>query len=266
MSRPAIGVDIDDFRMETKAALQQAADLDLRAVEVSVAEGALAPSNLSSSGRRHLTRHADGLGLQLSSFVADMRRLRLTDQAAVDERVARTCAILEMARDMGVPFVTAAVERATDPEHGAPDATAIQALSHIGEYADSRGVTFCIRPALDGGERLAAVLDALRCPAIRVCLDPAAMVIQGVNPLASVETWIGHAAMLHARDGTAGLDEHAGSETPLGAGDVDIVGLLAVLDAGDVPGPYILRRTDSTSPVADISDGRDTLCRLLPPG
>lgn len=266
MTRPMIGVDIDDFRLETKAALRKASELELRAIEVPTSEGALAPSNLSTSGRRHLSRFAEGLGLQLSALVADMRHLRLNDPAAIDERIARTCAILDMARELGVGSVTASMGLATEVESGKPDPTAVEALSLIGEHADARGVLYCVRPLLDSGERLAGVLDAVRCPALRVCLDPAAMVMQGVNPMASVEQWIEHTAMLHARDGTAGLDEHAGHETPLGQGDVDLVGILAVLDAADMRGPYILRRTDSTSPVADLTDARDTLMQLLLPG
>ena len=43
-----------------------------------------------------------------------------------------------------------------------------------------------------------------------------------------------------------------------------MIGLLAVLDAADVSGPYILRRTDSTSPLEDLADARETLARLLP--
>jgi len=265
MQRPSIGVDIDDFRMDTKAALQKAAELNLRAVEVATVEGALAPTNLSATGRRHFARYATGLGLELTSLVADLRRLHFIDPAAIDERVARTCAIIEMARDMGVPYVTASVDRATNAEDATPNEAAMQALRHIGEFADSRGVVYCIRPKLDSGARLDAVLKALACPAVRVCLDPAAMVMQGVNPLASVEQWIDQTVMLHARDGTAGLDEHAGHETPLGDGDVDLVGTLAVLDAADIRGPYILRRTDSVDPVHDLTAGRDTLTRLLPP-
>jgi len=265
MTRRAIGADLDDFRLEAKAAMRKASALELRAIEIPTSEGALAPSNLSTSGRRHLIRFAEGLGLHLAALVADMRHLRLTDSAAVDERIARTCAILDMARELRVGRVTASMGLATDAETGAPDATAVEALSRIGEYADSRGVQYCVRPMLDSGERLAGVLDAVRCPALRICLDPAAMVMQGVNPLACVEKWIEHTAMLHARDGTAGLDELAGHETPLGEGDVDLVGVLVALETADMPGPYILRRTDSTSPIADLADARDTLKRLLPP-
>jgi len=266
MMRPMIGVDIDDFRLEAKAALRKASELQLRAIEVPTSEGALAPSNMSATGRRHLARLADGLGLQLSALVADMRHLHWNDPSAIDERLARTCAILDMARDVGASVVTASMGLATEVESGKPDPTAVEVLSLIGEYADARGVLYCVRPMLDSGARLAGVLGAVRCPALRVCLDPAVMVMQGVNPLASVEQWIGHTAMLHARDGTAGLDEHAGHETPLGQGDVDWIGILAVLDAAEVPGPYILRRTDSTSPVTDLADARDTLKQLLPPG
>ncbi len=68
MARPMIGVDIDDFRLETKAALRQASALQLRAIEVPTSEGALAPANLSTSGRRHLSRFAEGLGLHLSAL------------------------------------------------------------------------------------------------------------------------------------------------------------------------------------------------------
>ncbi len=266
MSGPVVGVDIDDFHLETKAALRCAADLQFRVIEVATVEGDLSPSRLSASGRRHLVRLAGGLGLQFGALVADMRHLRLSNASTVDERVSRTCAVLDLARDMGVRCVTAAVGLLTDTDSGAPDEIALEALSRIGEHADARGVGYAIRPALDSGDRLGGVLDALRCPAIRVCLDPAAMVMQGVNPLASVEQWIEHASMLHVRDATAGLDEHAGHETPLGQGDVDLIGVLATLDAADLSGPYILRRTDAALPVDDLSAARDTLTELMPPG
>ncbi len=266
MSGPVVGVDLDDFRTETKAAMRLAAELKFRAIEVATVEGELSPSNLGASGRRHFVRLAGGMGLRLAALVADMRHQPLSHPATVDERVARTCAVLDLARDMGVPRVTAGVGLLTNPDGGEPNATALEALRRIGEHADARGVAYAIRPALDSGSRLAGVLDALSCPAIRVCLDPAAMVMQGVNPLASVEQWIEHACMLHVRDGTAGLDEHAGHETPLGQGDVDLIGVLATLDVADIAAPYILRRRDAARPADDLAAARDTLYELLPPG
>ena len=110
------------------------------------------------------------------------------------------------------------------------------------------------------------VLDELRCPSIGICLDPAAAIMSGANPLAAIERWAEQIALFHARDGTAGWGQRAGSETRLGEGDIDLVGVLATLDAAEYAGPYILRRRDSHTPMSDLQEARGVLLRHLPPG
>ena len=51
--------------------------------------------------------------------------------------------------------------------------------------------------------------------------------------------------------------------TPLGEGEVDLRGIVEVLRDADYGGPYILRRTDTANPAADLSRDRDALSRLL---
>ncbi|MGB2987969.1 MAG: sugar phosphate isomerase/epimerase family protein [Phycisphaerae bacterium] len=266
MNRHTIGVDVDDFRLPTKDALRKAAELSLHAVELATVAGDVMPSSLSSSGRRHLSRYVDGLGLRMAVLVADLPGLRLTDSRTVDERVERTCEILELAADLRVPVVTAAAGALTHPETGEPSPTGLAALERIGEWADVRGVVYALRPSYDTSERLVDVLDKLRCPSIRVCLDPAAMVMTGANPMSVIERFPDQIALMHARDAAAGLAERAGRETRLGEGEVDLIGILAALSAAEYTGPYILRRTDSQNPTADIENARDVLRRLLPPG
>ncbi len=266
MGQPDIGVDVDDFRLPTKESLRKAAELAFRTVELATVAGEVSPEELSASGRRHLARYVDGLGLRMAALVGDMPRLRLTDPRCVDERVERTCRILDLAADLKVPLVTASTGALTHPETSEPSAEAISALRRIGEHADSRGITYALRPSYDGGERIVRVLDELRCPSIRVCLDPAAMVMTGANPLAQIERFVEQVALLHARDGAAGMAECPGHETRLGEGEVDLIGVLSVLDAAEFRGPYIIRRTDSQQPVSDIQDARDVLARLLPKG
>lgn len=263
MPQPSIGIDIDDFRLGPKEALNKAAELAFREIELSTASGELSPPNLSTSGRRHLARLVDGLGLRMAALVADVPGLRLTDPRTVDERVERTCQVLELAADLKVPTVTASVGALTHPDTGEPSPGAIQALARIGEFADSRGVRYALRPSHDSGERIVRVLEALRCPSIGICLDPAAMVMAGANPVASIEQYVGQVILMHARDGTSGLAEHSGRETPLGEGDVDLPGLLAVLEVAEYRGPYVLRRTDSRNPAADLAAAREHLKRLL---
>jgi sugar phosphate isomerase/epimerase len=240
--------------------------MQFHTVEMATVEGDVAAWNLSPSGRRHLVRFAADLGLRFAALGADLPGFRLTDPSSVDARVERTLKVLELASDINVPIVTASVGALIDPRTDEPSSLALAALGRIGEYADMRGRTYGIRPSYESGNRLVRILDELGCPAIKICLDPAAMVMTGVNPLASFEALADQIALFHARDGTVGTAERAGREVRLGEGEVDLVGVLAMLNAAQYAGAHIIRRTDSQSPVQDIQDARDVLLGSLPPG
>jgi sugar phosphate isomerase/epimerase len=262
MRATSLGTDIDDFRLPPKEGLRRATELDLRFIELG-AVGDLSPRQLSSSGRRHLLHLVESLGLKLTALGADLPSLRFTDSRTADERVERTCEILELARLLGVPVVTAAVGALAHPETGTPSSTAMDAFRRIGEFADSRGVIFAFRPSHDSPERVTGLLRELACPAIHVSLDPAALVMSGNNPVALVERLADQIHQVQARDATVGLPERGGRETRLGEGDVDWRGLIAALKDCDYHQPFILRRLDSQTPIKDIAGARDELRRLL---
>ena len=260
MATGLIGVDIDDFRTGTREALAEAAKLKFRAVEMSMAHGALSPPALSQSGRRHLARHVRGLGFEFAAIVGDLpASLRLTDPASTQEVVDRTRALLMMAADMRVPIVTAGVRALTHPKTGDPSPQAVDALRQIGMDADTTGTIFALRPSDDPPERLMSLLSQLGCPSLRVCLDPAAMVMAGNDPTDVFRLAPDSIVLSHARDGTVGTAERAGAETPLGEGGVDWVGYLAMLEATDYHGPQIIRRRNSARPMTDILDAREFL-------
>lgn len=263
MPKPEIGVDADDLHLQPKAALRRASEMGFRAVELSTVSGDLEPSHLTVSGRRHLAHFVRSLGLELKALVADLPGLRLTDPHTVDERVERTCRILDMARELHVGVVTAQAGALTHPETGTPSPTALDALRRIGEFADSRGVVFALRPAYDGAERSRRVLDDLRCPSIKIGLDPAAMVMVGTDPSALIAALPEQVTLVHARDATAGLGDRAGRETRLGEGEVDLAGLMQLLRAAEYPGPYLLRRIESLTPVEDLREARKLLQSIL---
>jgi sugar phosphate isomerase/epimerase len=192
-----------------------------------------------------------------------MPTLRLTDPNSVDERVARTCEIIDLAKDLKVRIVTASVGALTHPQSGAPSPVAVEALRRIGEYADARETLYAIRPSHDAGDRVVRVLDELGCPSIQIGLDPAAMVMSGVNPSYAVERLAHRVALLHTRDATAGLTERPGRETRFGEGEVDFVGILAMLQASEFRGPFIVRRTDSPRPIPDLQAAREALAHML---
>ncbi len=258
-----IGIDVDDLHLPIKDAFRKAAELEFHVVELPAVMGEAAPRNLSSSGRRHLARYVEGLGLGVAALTADMPALRLTDSSTVDERVARTCEIIDLAKDLKVGIVTASVGSLTHPESGGPSPPAVGALRRIGEYADARGVVYAVRPSHDAGDRIVRMLDDLSCPSIQIGLDPAAMLMSGVNPFDVVKRCADRVAILHARDATAGLTDRPGRETPFGEGEVDFVGILALLEVAEYRGAFIVRRTDSPRPTPDLQAARDALARVL---
>ncbi|UCE61462.1 MAG: sugar phosphate isomerase/epimerase [Phycisphaerales bacterium] len=263
MSEPTIGVDVDDLRLGVKSGLRTASALEFRSVELATVAGEVAPANLSSSGRRHLSHFVKSLGLELSSLTADIPGLRIADPSTVGERVERTCQIIELAADLNVPVVSASLGAITHPDTQEPSPHALDALRRIGEFADSRGRVYALRPSVDSCDQLAGVLDLLNCPALGVSFDPAGMIMVGTNPFSSIERLIEQIAVIQARDGTVGGTERTGHETPLGEGDVDWESVLAVLRAAEYDSPLVLRRTDSQRPIEDIQRARDVLTRML---
>lgn len=263
MRTTRIGIDIDDLHIAPKAALQKAAALRFGHVEMPAGHGELSPGNLSASGRRHLSRFLSGLGLDVAALVADVAGTRLTDPASTGERIDRTTQIMGLARDLGVGVVTASVGSLTHPETGEPSPLALDALRQIGEHADMIGTTYAIRPLCETVLGLTRVLDEVACPSISICLDPAAMVMSGMNPLPVLERFADSLSLVHMRDATAGGPHSSGTETRLGEGDVDLAAVISGLVDAEFGGVHILRRTDSRTPAADLEAGRDVLATYM---
>ena len=95
-------------------------------------------------------------------------------------------------------------------------------------------------------------------------LDPGALVMAGHDPIAMIERFSDRIVLSHVRDATAGSPQRSGEETALGMGEVNLVGVLAVLGAAGYAGPHIIRRTQTRTPREDIAFARDTMRRLLP--
>ncbi len=262
---PPIGVNIDDLRIAPRQAFCKASEMHFRTIEFGVGEGDLSPKNLTGSGRRHVSRFVEGLGLSIASLVADLPGMRLTDPLSVDGRVICTQDIIELASDLHVGVVTTSLGAVAHPETGEPAPLAVQVLRALGEHADARGVLLAVRPTSDNAERTASLLAEVACPAVVVGLDPAAQVMAGHNPLALIDLGGGRIPIMHVRDGVVGDSERGGHETRLGDGDVDMIGVLAALQGADFRGPYIVRRCQSSTPVEDLQVGHDRLKQLLSP-
>ncbi len=264
MHEPIIGIDIADVGGDTKRAIRQAAELGFGAVQLPAGVGALSPRNLSQSGRRHLGRFVAGFGMRVSALVADAPGQSLTDAKTADQRVERSLEVLDLAVDLNVAVVVSSVGALTHPDTGTLAPVAAESLQCIGETADARGVHFALRHTRAGGAEIAAVLDALDCPAIGVCFDPAAMVLAAADPMGSIEKYVERVCLVHVSDATTGGIDRTGQPVPLGRGEVSWLGLLAALDAASFSGAYTVRCPASSAPLVDLDAARVVLLSWLP--
>jgi len=137
--------------------------------------------------------------------------------------------------------------------------SAIDALRELGDHADRTGGTLAVQTYGQSPEALESLIQIVRCPTVRVCMDPAALLMMGYDPVDGISRLAGRVCLSHARDALSGGSDGTGYETALGEGHVDLSAYLAALDGTGYGGPQIIRRTASEHPVDDIARARELL-------
>ncbi len=151
--------------------------------------------------------------------------------------------------------------------------TLLQNLNRISAAAAARGIIAVLHPHVgtmiqDRGE----VDHVLACSAIPLCLDTGHLLIGGTDPLDLVSTFAERIAHVHLKDVDIALAQRVrsgeltyteavglGLYQPLGAGDVDIAGVVGHLEAVGFDGWYVLeqdtildREPVGEGPLADV--------------
>ncbi|MFH0980840.1 MAG: sugar phosphate isomerase/epimerase [Planctomycetota bacterium] len=258
-----IGAATDDFAVPVKIGLNRVAHLGFGSVELGISSAELDPRALTRSGRRHLARYVRDLGLSLSALAADPAHAKPLGAANLEARIDHARAVLEMAAEVGVPVVTVRLGRLIDPSTHQRTDQAGEVLQVLGEHADRVGAVLAIRAGDDGPDDLAALFDCLSCPALRVCLDPAALLSVGREVSRAVESLGKYVALSHTRDATLTGSPERLVETNLGRGEVDLTRYLVALAAAGYAGPHIVRRTDALDPMSDLAESKAYLEALL---
>lgn len=253
-----IGVCIDDMQVGPKEGLRRASQLGFHHVELGVVGSDIDPAQLSATGRRHLLKFAENLNLRIEALSADFGGARFADSATVDQRIQKTCRILELGAELGVPVVTAQVGRLSV----GPPAHLIEALRQAAEHADLTGRVFAIQTVHDSPESFRALLDEIACQAVSTCYDPCALVVAGQDPIEGVSVLAGHIAICHTRDATMGSAENPGCETPIGEGQVEFDRFVAELEDASFGGVHILRCTTGGNVMSELQRAKEFLENL----
>jgi L-ribulose-5-phosphate 3-epimerase len=270
-----VGLIADCLRRPLPAALVLARELGAEGVQLYAVEGAVSPEALDAAGRRSLRADLSRAGLTLSALCGDLGGHAFTRAAEHPARIARSCAIVDLALDLGCQVVTTHVGVIpADPAHPRW-AVLTTACRAIGDHAARRGARFAIETGPEPAAVLRRFLDHCACPGLGVNLDPANLaMVQGedaAEAVAVLAPWIIHT---HAKDGVrhqpcdaeavydafasggfAELERRTGalfSETPLGRGQVDWPRYLTALHETGYDGWLTIERETGADPAGDV--------------
>lgn len=256
-----MGVVLDSFVQPAKEALQSASRLGFRQVELPTIAGAVAPEQLSGTGRRHLLKFVGGLGLQLSALGGDLGGGRFADSSHLEQRLERTRAIIEMAAELRVPLVTTHLGQID--EETLSRGHLLEAIEQLADLSDRTGTFIAFETAGGDPKHLSQILRRLDSRTLGACYDPASLLIDGFDPLSGIEPLANSILIARARDAQAGAPRHPGREVPLGSGQVDLAEYLAALDQAGYHNVPFIRRTDSDHPLEEVAEAKRRLDKLI---
>jgi sugar phosphate isomerase/epimerase len=199
MIRSPLGLRLNPAR-PIREQVTEAARLGAKGVVLD-AIGDLSPDRLSETGRRevrHLLRSVEVALIALS--LPTRRPFDTLDQ--LEDRLRRADRAFVLVYELGTRLVLARVG-APPPESDAERrAIFVSALGELARRADHRGVRLAIETGTEPGDQLAPLLESFDTTGLAASIDPAALLQNRIDPIATTRSlgpWVVHA---YANDAT----------------------------------------------------------------
>ena len=274
-----IGAMLDSFKMDTKAAIEEAAKIGVSGLQMYATKGEHAPENMTKEKRRELLDIVKSNGMVFSAICGDLGE-GFSNPEKNPELIERSKRILELAKDLETDIVTTHIGVVpADKSH--PRYSIMQdACGELSEFADSLDAHFAIETGPEIAVVLKGFLDGLGSKGVAVNFDPANFVmVTGDDPVKGVYTLKDYIVHTHAKDGIKLIDcnpeiiyglieEEISSgqkfrEMPLGEGNVDFENYLKALEEVGYRGFLTIEREVGGNPAADIKKAADFLKNLI---
>ena len=198
-----LGFRLDSSR-SIREQIREAAKLGAKGVVIE-AIGELAPSRLSETGRREFRHILRSVELGLIALSLPVRRpFDTTDQ--LEDRLNRADSAFAMAYELGTPMVLAQVGAIPAEADALPRQTYQDAVRELGSRADHRGTRLAIETGPSSGTDVRSFLDHLANPGLAASIDPAGLLQQSHDPVATVLAlgpWVAHAYANAAPEGVS---------------------------------------------------------------
>ncbi len=264
----SIGVMLDSFRTDMLTALDKAAALGAKGIQVYATRGKMSPEKLDAQKRKEFLKAVKGHGLTVSALCGDLGK-GFVNPELNPGLIEQSKRILDLAKDLETDVVTTHIGVVPeDPAH--PRYAVMQeACGQLAAYADEMQAHFAIETGPEKAATLKKFLDGLHSTGVAVNLDPANFVmVTGDDPVQAVYTLKDYIVHTHAKDGrrlavrdpevlygmveSEMLNDPSYIELPLGEGDVDFPNYLKALHEIGFKGFLTIEREVGDDPEKDI--------------
>ncbi|NBK77097.1 sugar phosphate isomerase/epimerase [bacterium D16-76] len=264
----SIGVMLDSFRTDMLTALDKAAALGAKGIQVYATRGEMSPEKLDAQKRKEFLKAVKGHGLTVSALCGDLGK-GFVNPELNPGLIEQSKRILDLAKDLETDVVTTHIGVVPeDPAH--PRYAVMQeACGQLAAYADEMQAHFAIETGPEKAATLKKFLDGLHSTGVAVNLDPANFVmVTGDDPVQAVYTLKDYIVHTHAKDGrrlavrdpevlygmveSEMLNDPSYIELPLGEGDVDFPNYLKALHEIGFKGFLTIEREVGDDPEKDI--------------
>lgn len=269
MKNFSIGVIIDSFRCDIKTAVEKAAKVGAKGIQVYSTRGEMSPEKLTPEKRREFLKLVKDNGLVISALCGDLGTGGFTIKENNAMKVEKSERILDLAKDLETNIVTTHI--GVVPEDHNSDRFKImqEACFSLAEYADKLDAHFAIETGPETSLTLKSFLDSLNSKGVAVNLDPANLVmVTGDDPVKAVHNLKDYIVHTHAKDGRqlyyldpdviygmkqdVIVTESSFEEVPLGEGSVDFPAYLKALEEIGYDGFLTIEREVGDDPERDI--------------
>lgn len=256
-----LGIRLESLGIALRPALREASRLAVAGVQVDAA-GDLHPDRLSQTGRREFRNLLRSHNLELSALGCPLRR---SIDVAEDQqpRLEYVRKALALSFDLGARVVILEMPGIPGEEDPVRAKLLREALRDLGRYGDRTGTTIALETGVDAPEKLAGYLDTFDSGALGVNYDPANLLVNGHDPIAGLTPLYRRIAHVHARDARRSSASRTAHETALGAGDIDWMTFVAVLETFEYRGWVVIERESGADRRGDIAAGVAFLRRFL---
>ena len=270
-----IGIIVDSFKTDTYTAIETAAKLGAKGIQMYSTTGENSPENLVGAKRREMLDIVKSNGLVFSAICGDLGQ-GFADKEKNPQLIEKSKRIMELALELETNIVTTHIGVVPADKNSEKYKIMQDACFELSRYADSLSAHFAIETGPETSAVLKSFLDGLSSKGVAVNLDPANLVmVTGDNPVEAVYNLKDYIVHTHAKDGIKLLDvdpeilygeieteiqnARAFIEKPLGQGNVDFPAYLKALEDIGYRGFLTIERECGAEPQKDIAMAVDFL-------